>query len=95
MRLVSGFDETNEVVWNLITATSHCQTLSRGTYWKACEFLLLVLPGLLVPPVPGDQLETKANIGKARRVLGYDPKVSLKEGLKQTVAWFVEKFGLR
>ena len=39
----------------------------------------------------GDQTETSANIGKARRVLGYDPIVGIEDGLAQQVAWYKEK----
>ena len=44
------------------------------------------------PKRPGDQLETAANIGKARRILGYDPKVAPEEGLKRQIDWYREKF---
>jgi nucleoside-diphosphate-sugar epimerase len=40
---------------------------------------------------PGDQSRTKANIDKARRLLGYNPKTSLKEGLEAQVKWFQEE----
>ncbi len=39
----------------------------------------------------GDQIETAANIDKARRVLGYNPKVGIDEGLAQQIAWYKEK----
>lgn len=45
-----------------------------------------------VSPVPGDQKETRANISKIKRVLGYNPRVSPEDGLKRTVSWYVEKF---
>jgi nucleoside-diphosphate-sugar epimerase len=40
------------------------------------------------PPRPGDQLRTHADIGKARRLLGYAPATAPEEGLRRTVAWF-------
>lgn len=35
----------------------------------------------------GDVERTWADISKARRLLGYDPKVSLAEGIARTIAW--------
>jgi len=44
-----------------------------------------------IPKRPGDQLRTYANIEKARRLLGYKPKVQLEEGLRDEVKWYKEK----
>jgi nucleoside-diphosphate-sugar epimerase len=43
------------------------------------------------PPRPGDQLETRATITKAREILGYNPTTTPEEGLKKEVDWFKEK----
>jgi len=40
----------------------------------------------------GDQLRTKAVIDKARKLLGYNPKTSLYEGLKAQVKWYQDNF---
>jgi UDP-glucuronate 4-epimerase len=40
----------------------------------------------------GDQLRTKAVIDKAKRLLGYNPKTSLYEGLKAQVQWYQNNF---
>lgn len=40
-----------------------------------------------MPPRPGDQQETSAQIGKARRMLSYTPKTTLREGLQKQIAW--------
>jgi len=40
----------------------------------------------------GDQLRTKAVIDKARRLLDYNPKTSLSEGLKAQVKWYQDNF---
>lgn len=45
-----------------------------------------------VPARAGDQLRTKANIDKARKLLGYNPQTSLLEGVKKQVAWYKEQF---
>jgi len=39
----------------------------------------------------GDVPDTCANITKARKLLGYEPKVSLEEGLKRFIAWYRSK----
>lgn len=44
----------------------------------------------IVPPRPGDQKETSADIAKAKRLFGYRPKVPLAEGLEREVKWYVE-----
>ncbi len=44
------------------------------------------------PARKGDQLKTAAIIDKARNLLDYSPKVSLKQGLQEQVNWYFEKF---
>jgi nucleoside-diphosphate-sugar epimerase len=51
------------------------------------------LVGASVDPVyleerAGDVRDSQADIGKARRILGYEPTVSFEEGLRKTVAWY-------
>jgi UDP-glucuronate 4-epimerase len=40
-----------------------------------------------LPPQPGDVPITWADISKARRLLGYEPRVSLRAGIERFVAW--------
>ena len=40
----------------------------------------------------GDQLRTKANIDKARKLLNYNPSTTLLEGVKAQVAWYKANF---
>jgi UDP-glucuronate 4-epimerase len=42
------------------------------------------------PRRAGDQLKTHANIEKARRMLGYNPTTTPREGLEREVAWYQE-----
>jgi UDP-glucose 4-epimerase len=39
-------------------------------------------------PRPGDVHRHYADISKARRLLGFDPRIDIREGLARTVAWF-------
>ncbi len=56
------------------------------------EILGTTIEVVAKPPRPGDQSRTKANIDKARRILGYNPQTSLKTGLEAQVAWFKAQF---
>jgi nucleoside-diphosphate-sugar epimerase len=42
----------------------------------------------------GDVRHSQADIGRARQHLGYNPKVSLQEGLERTVEWYANKLGV-
>ena len=51
------------------------------------------LTGATVDPIyaeprAGDVRDSQADIGKARRLLGYEPSVGLADGLAKTVEWF-------
>lgn len=45
----------------------------------------------IMPPRQGDQLRTKAQIGKARRDLDYHPVTDLHTGLEAQISWFRER----
>ena len=42
-------------------------------------------------PRKGDVRHTRADISKARRILGYNPKIKFKEGLIKTINWFQDR----
>lgn len=44
-----------------------------------------------MPIPPGDVNLTFANISKAKRLLNYNPKVSIEEGLRKTVEWYKQE----
>ena len=46
----------------------------------------------VMPRRPGDQFRTLANIQKAKKLLGYNPTTSLKEGLELQIKWYRENF---
>ncbi len=45
------------------------------------------------PPQPGDVPQTFADVSKARRLLGYDPRTPIEEGLRRFVEWFLNDDG--
>lgn len=42
----------------------------------------------LVPPQPGDMIETCASIERLQAAIGFEPKVALEDGLREFVSWF-------
>jgi UDP-N-acetylglucosamine 4-epimerase len=46
------------------------------------------LAPLYGPERPGDVAHSLADIGKARTLLGYNPQVSVRHGLKATFEWY-------
>ncbi|NNF75032.1 MAG: NAD-dependent epimerase/dehydratase family protein [Flavobacteriaceae bacterium] len=45
-----------------------------------------------IPKRAGDQLRTKANIDKARKLLNYNPQTTLLESVRFQVDWYIENF---
>src|SRR3989339_306564 len=43
------------------------------------------------PPRPGDVRQTMADPSKAKKILGFKPRVSFKEGIRRTIEYFDEK----
>ena len=74
--------------------------LSRPLGTLFCDLLETVVEELLdtqirkdiVPRRGGDQMFTKANIDKARRLLDYNPSTTLKEGLQKQIEWYKKEF---
>lgn len=46
----------------------------------------------MVSSRPGDQFRTLANIQKAKKLLNYDPKTTLREGLQHQIDWYIKNF---
>jgi len=42
----------------------------------------------MLPMQPGDVPETSADIEKSRRMLGFDPKVKIEQGIKEFITWY-------
>lgn len=47
----------------------------------------------LLPPQPGDMLETCADLSRVKAAINYTPKVPLEDGLRRFVEWFRSYYG--
>lgn len=45
------------------------------------------------PPAPGDVYRTCADISKAKRLLAYDPQITIEDGIPQFVDWYRTAYG--
>jgi len=47
-----------------------------------------------VPARPGDYKGKEVSNDKIKRLLGWEPKVDFEKGMKKTIEWFKEKYGI-
>ena len=53
-----------------------------------------ISPGIVHEPLPTDDpRRRRPDIGRARSLLGWEPRISLEEGLRITCAFFAEELG--
>ena len=55
------------------------------------HYLASNIKPIYTAPRKGDVCHSLADITKARQILGYEPKVDMKEGLRRTIKWFQRK----
>lgn len=48
----------------------------------------------LMPMQPGDVADTAADITKSRKLLGFNPKTSVREGIRNFIAWYRDYYGV-
>jgi len=97
----------NVIKGNLLAATAPAERVA-GQVFNMATGAQISLNGLVemlqeitgqnlapvyAPPRTGDIKHSRADIEKARRLLGYEPEVSFLEGLRQTVEWYRSRDG--
>src|SRR5690554_7464 len=97
----------NVIKGNLLAATAPAERVA-GQVFNMATGAQISLNGLVemlqeitgqnlapvyAPPRTGDIKHSRADIEKARRLLGYEPEVSFLEGLRQTVEWYQSRDG--
>lgn len=79
----------NAEVFNLGTEVENTTAQGIATIEKILQIKIIIESK---PSRAGDQSRTKANIDKARKLLNYDPKTTLEEGLILQTEWFRNNF---
>ncbi|MDZ7267378.1 MAG: GDP-mannose 4,6-dehydratase [candidate division KSB1 bacterium] len=90
----------SDIVDGIEAAIAHCTSYHIYNLGESRTIDLLSLIGLIqeylgkraviehLPPQPGDVPITYADISKARREIGYAPRVDIQEGVRQFVEWY-------
>jgi UDP-glucuronate 4-epimerase len=87
--VISVLGKENEVNGEIINIGSDIQHTTREGI-KTAEMLTgRVLHAEMFPARSGDQTGTKAVIDKARKLLNYDPRTNLEEGLRAQIDWIL------
>ena len=81
--------EVFNVATGVATTVNELAAMIQGIMDKTC------LRPVHTGPRPGDIQHSYADITKAKKVLGYDPKFSLRDGLAQLVEWYRSNPSLR
>ncbi|HTP68131.1 MAG TPA: UDP-glucuronic acid decarboxylase family protein [Dongiaceae bacterium] len=87
-------------IYRLSQSSEHMPTnIGNPTELTIYEFAERVLghfpnaPKIVFEPLPEDDpKQRRPDISKAKRLLGWEPKVGLEEGLKRTISFFKEQF---
>jgi UDP-glucuronate 4-epimerase len=86
-----------------LDANLECEILNlgRGNTEELMDFVRIIEESCgkegvkeFLPMQKGDVRQTFADIGKARELLGFEPKVSIAEGVPRFVAWYREYYGV-
>ncbi len=74
-----------------INIASGLGTTVNGLFEALNDVLGMNIEAVHAAPRPGDILHSKADISKARRLMGYAPERSFLEGLRETVTWYKQR----
>ena len=79
-----------DAVGEVFNVACNERTSLNRLYARLQDLLGTDVPARHGPPRPGDVSDSLADIGKARRLLGYGGEIKLDEGLKRSIAWYRE-----
>jgi len=96
MNLLAAFTD-NESALNQVYNVGLNDQTSLNELYKIIENGLIKYTGKIIKKKPiysdfraGDVLHSRANISKAKSLLGYSPEWSVQEGMSKTIEWYVK-----
>lgn len=102
-KLRRDFTFVDDIVHGLLNAINSVAgyqiiNLGESTTISVSELIRLIEESLgkkaniqMLPIPPGDVNETFADIGKARELIGYRPKMSIDEGIRIWISWYLRE----
>jgi nucleoside-diphosphate-sugar epimerase len=90
--LISVISRTDMVIGEIFNLGSPIEVTTGDTIKIVEQIMGKEAQKDIHPKRPGDQIRTRANISKARSILGFDPKTRIEDGLKLEVDWFQRNF---
>ncbi|MFQ6126777.1 MAG: NAD-dependent epimerase/dehydratase family protein [Candidatus Heimdallarchaeota archaeon] len=88
---ISVLNNFNQAIGEIFNMGSDVEVTTGETIRIVEKILGKEVKKVIKPKRPGDQLRTCANITKAHKLLGYEPKTTVEEGLKAEVKWYKER----
>ncbi len=85
--LLAVLDHRDRCIGEIFNIGSDIETTTRRGIEIVEEILGKKARLKILPPRPGDQTHTRANIDKARAMLGFVPHTKLEDGLNTQIAW--------
>lgn len=86
--------ESEAAVGEVLNVARGDEISINGLFQLVCEVVGVEIEPRYGPPRHGDVRHSRADITKARRLLGYEPQVGLREGLSRTVEWMRGELGM-
>lgn len=88
---LGAIEAPEEALGGVFNIGSGERTTINSLVSEICELTGVSVMPIYTDPRPGDITHSFADIGNARRVLGFEPLVGFRQGLKKTAGWYMER----
>jgi nucleoside-diphosphate-sugar epimerase len=80
--------EASSAAGEALNVAGGCGTTVNGLLDAVNDVLGTEVEAVHAGPRPGDILHSTADVEKAKRLLGYEPSLTFRQGLEKTVSWY-------